>query len=183
MDASKEACQDRRERVKALGVDVVPAVKPMRKVESGYPSSGAVPPARDEEGNFRVISSVTCGVHAGSSTAICPSPAIPAQYSAANSAVLGSDSMYLSEVEGTSSSAAPRSSDQLNPRPPTAMAVAAGRRPAHLWTLFRNGKCSRPVDWLGFSPGKWPIGTRHSSWCLQEAAVAVLPVRLGCTLQ
>ena len=55
MDASKEACQDRRERVKALGADVVPAVKPMRKVESGSPSSSAVPPARDGEESLRVI--------------------------------------------------------------------------------------------------------------------------------
>jgi hypothetical protein len=41
MDASKETCHERRERVKAFGMDVVPEVRPIRKVLEGSPSASS----------------------------------------------------------------------------------------------------------------------------------------------
>ena len=39
MEASKDSCQDRRERVNALGTEVVPDVRPIRNEVSGGPST------------------------------------------------------------------------------------------------------------------------------------------------
>ena len=43
MEASKDSCQDRRERVNALGTEVVPDVRPTRNEVSGGPSASPVP--------------------------------------------------------------------------------------------------------------------------------------------
>ena len=47
MDASKESCHERLDLVNALGTDVVPDVRPIRKGDSGRPSwSSVLAPAR-----------------------------------------------------------------------------------------------------------------------------------------
>ena len=79
MEASNDSCHDCRERVKALGTEVVPEVSPMRNEAPGGPSArpstclAASPGNTVGSGELRAIwaaiASCSCCGHVGSTTA------------------------------------------------------------------------------------------------------------------